>query len=404
MANMKDVADRAGVSTTTVSHIINGSRYVSESLRTRVLEAIEALNYRPYGLARSLRTKRSRTVGVLIPDNTNPYFAEMTRQLENAFLDHGYSVIICNTEQDPERELRYLDLLREQAVDAMVFVSTGHDSEAIEELASQETVCVLLDRQIEMGGLDQIFSDNELGAYLATRHLIELGHRHIVCISGPSGIASTDDRLAGYHRAVGEAGIAAYVYPGDFRLESGYAAYRQFRAQEPAPTAVFASNDLMAFGVMHGAASDRLQVPRDLSVVGFDDIQMASYSVPALTTIRQAKNSLVEQTVERILTRLAAKDSQEPIREVLSPELVVRESTAAPEGHDAPDAHADPGDHEAPGGHATTEGHEPRGAHPDPGDHAALGDHEALGDHPDPHAGRRAAKTPTGENRRGDHA
>ena len=338
---MKDVADMAGVSTTTVSHIINGSRYVSEPLRGRVLEAIDALNYRPYGLARSLRTKRSRTVGVLIPDNTNPYFAEMTRQLENAFLGYGYSVIICNTEQDPGRELLYLDLLREQAVDAMVFVSTGHDSDAIGKLGAQEMVCVLLDRHIEMSGLDQIVSDNELGAYLATWHLLELGHRRVACISGPSGIASTGDRLAGYRRAVDEAGVEALVYPGDFRLESGCGAYRQFASQERIPTAVFASNDLMAFGVMHGAASDGLRVPGDLSVVGFDDIQMATYSVPALTTIRQAKGSLVERTVERILRRLSSKDPQEPIREVLSPELVVRESTGPPpQGGRAGETHA----------------------------------------------------------------
>lgn len=330
MANMKDVADMAGVSTTTVSHIINGSRYVSEPLRNRVLEAIDALDYRPYGLARSLRTKRSRTVGVLIPDNTNPYFAEMTRQLENAFLGHGYSVIICNTEQDPERELLYLELLREQAVDAMVFVSTGHDSDAIGKLGAQESVCVLLDRQIETIGLDQIVSDNERGAYLATRHLLELGHTRVACISGPSGIASTNDRLAGYHRAVREAGVEALVYAGDFRIESGFGAYRQFASRDPIPSGVFASNDLMAFGVMHGAASDGLRVPEDLSVVGFDDIQMATYSVPALTTIRQAKDTLIERAVDRILTRLSAKDTQEPIREVLVPELVVRESTGPP--------------------------------------------------------------------------
>lgn len=327
MANMKDVADRAGVSTTTVSHIINGSRYVSETLRNRVLEAIEVLNYRPYGLARSLRTKRSRTIAVLVPDNTNPYFAEMTTQLENAFLQYGYSVIICNTEQDPDRELLYLDLLSEHSVDGMVFVSVGHDSEVIEELDRQNTVCVLLDRQNDASGLDQIVSDNELGAYMATCHLLDLGYECVDCISGPAGIASTEDRLAGYHRAIAERSADGRVYQGNFQLASGFEAYKFFCSEGDAPQAVFAGNDLMAFGVIHGASTDGLRVPHDLSVVGFDDIQWATYSVPALTTVRQAKADLVHRTVARILERLSDDAVHEQVREVLSPELVVREST-----------------------------------------------------------------------------
>lgn len=342
MATMKDVAQRAGVSASTVSHIINGTRYVSPELTEAVISVIEDLDYRPYGLARSLRTKQSRTVGVLIPDNTNPYFAEIARLLEDVFFSHGYNVIVCNTEQNPDKELTYLRLLQEKAVDAMVFVSTGGDAGAIETIRRQQIPCVLLDRDVHGLNLDRVIAENEPGAYMATRHLIDRGHRRIGMIAGPKGIAAADSRLVGYERAMNESSLPTRIVQGDFQLESGYLGYRELRRNEPALTAVFAANDLMALGVLHGAAEDGVRCPKDLSVVGFDDIQLASYAVPALTTVRQPKDEIVNHAVNRLLLRIGKHPRQEPTRASFVSELIVRKSTAraAPE-HGAPAAASD---------------------------------------------------------------
>jgi LacI family transcriptional regulator len=331
MATMKDVAKRAGVSPTTVSHIINNTRYVSEDLTERVMQAIEELEYRPYGLARSLRIKQSHTVGVLIPDNTNPYFAEIARLVEDECFRNGYNVIICNTEQDPRKELTYLRLLTEKAADGVFFVSTGDDAEAIEALGRQRIISVLVDRDIPELDLDRVVSDNETGAYIATKHLLDLGHRGIDCIAGPSGIASTEARLAGYRRAMEEAGATGRTVYGDFQVESGYRGFLELYADTEPGTAILACNDLMAMGVLHGAAEQRLRVPYDLSVVGFDDIQLASFAVPSLTTIRQPKQQIVSEAVSLLLGRITGDNLEGMQHRVLTPELVVRESSGPPD-------------------------------------------------------------------------
>jgi LacI family transcriptional regulator len=330
MATMKDVARRAGVSPTTVSHILNSTRHVSADLTARVLEAIQELDYRPYGLARSLRTKQSYTIGVLIPDNTNPYFAEVARLVEDECFLQGYNVIICNTEQDPSKELTYLRLLGEKAADGLIFVSTGNDAEAIEALGRQKVASILVDRDIPELDLDRVLSDNEHGAYLAVRHLTELGHRRIDCIAGPRGIASTDARLAGYRTALSEAGATGKVIHGDFQIESGYNAFVSMYESGDMPQAIFASNDLMALGVLHGAAEQRMRVPYDLSVVGFDDIQLASFAVPSLTTVRQPKREIAREAVKLLLGRLTTDSTDDARHRVLTPELVVRASSSQP--------------------------------------------------------------------------
>jgi LacI family transcriptional regulator len=269
------------------------------------------------------------TVGVLLPDNTNPYFAEIARALEDACFHRGYSVIICNTEQDPGKELEYLRILREKQVEGLVFVSTGDDPEAIEALASQSIRSVIVDRSVETSQFDLVVTDNELGAYRATRHLIELGHRHIDCIAGNRGVASAEARLSGYRRALDEAGAGGAVLYGDFQVESGYEAFKTMYDSGNMPTAVFAGNDLMAFGVLHGAAEQLLRVPYDLSVAGFDDIQLSRFAVPALTTVRQPTQEMATKAIELLLGDDAERRT-EPRRLVLEPELIVRASTGPP--------------------------------------------------------------------------
>jgi LacI family transcriptional regulator len=330
MATMEDVAQRAGVSTTTVSHVLNNTRYVSEDTTRRVMQAVEELDYYHRGQPRARRVERSYTIGVLVPDNTNPYFAEISRMLEDACFRRGYTIIICNTEQNPQKELTYLRLLIDKGVDGLVLVYTGGDPEAVETLEKQKLSCVVIDREIPGLDLDLVVSDNEAGAYAATRHLIDLGHRRIDCISGPRGIASTEDRLAGYRRALSEVQGSGAVIHGDFQVESGYEAFKSMYDSGGMPGAIFASNDLMAIGVLHGAAEQRMRVPYELSVVGFDDIQLSRYAVPPLTTVRQPKREIASSAIELLLERAQGARTGAAEHRVITPHLVVRESTGRP--------------------------------------------------------------------------
>ncbi len=337
MATMQDVADRAGVSVTTVSHIINNTRYVSDAVRERVTQAINDLEYRPHGVARSLRTKRTETVGVIIPDNTNPYFAEMARFIEDACFAAGHSVIVCNSEQNPEKELVYIHLLQNKGVDGIVFVSTGSDEDAILTLSEQNVPVVLVDREILQNPsgrdvpFDAVVVDNKYGAYLMTRHLLSLGHRRIGCIHGPVHLVTGSERLSGYRRALLEAEIgedAALIREGDFQVASGSKAFQEMVGdipREDMPTAIFACNDLMAMGAIHAADVAGFRVPEDISVAGFDDIQLSAYYSPSITTVKQPKDRLASRTVELLMERIRHTDKP-PHKETVTPSLVVRNS------------------------------------------------------------------------------
>jgi LacI family transcriptional regulator len=335
---MQDVAQRAGVSATTVSHIINNTRYVSEPIKERVRSAIEELGYRPYGVARSLRTKRTKTVGLIIPDNTNAYFAEISRFIEDACFRSGQSVITCNSEQDPKKELVYIQLLQDKGVDGIVFVSTGGDTGAIQTLSRQHVPVVLVDRDLgktaNEGELrfDTVLVNNHYGGYLATRHLLELGHERIACITGPPDVTPSTERLEGYREALSESDIdpdCSLIEQGNFQVDSGYEAFRTFIDSAHQPTALFACNDLMAVGAMFAAFEAGVRVPQDISVVGFDDIRLASYYIPPLTTVRQPKDLIAGRAVDLLLNRIAY-GAEPDHRDTVDPELVPRGSTAAP--------------------------------------------------------------------------
>jgi LacI family transcriptional regulator len=194
---MKDVARRAGVSTTTVSHIINDTRYVSEELCQKVLETIEELNYQPYGLARSLRKKQTKTVGLIIPDNSNPFFAEVSRGVEDTCFDFQYNVIMCNSDSDVEKEINYVNLLIEKGVDGLAFISAGNSRKAIKILTHQNISWVIADRKISGVKADSVIVDNHSGGYQATNYLISIDHRRIGCIAGPFQPTPSAQRLIG---------------------------------------------------------------------------------------------------------------------------------------------------------------------------------------------------------------
>ena len=332
MTTIKDVARLAGVSITTVSHVINETRYVSDELRGRVLAAMQELNYRPNVLARSLRRGETRTIGLVVPDNSNPFFAEVARIVEDVGFEKGYSVILCNSDGSLEKEAAYISVLIAKQVDGVIFIAAGSKHEHLHELTAQGIPVVVADRDIPQSLADVVLVDNEKGGYEATRYLLSLGHRRIACIAGPSDLTPSADRVRGYRRAQEEAGISieeGWIVPGDFRYQGGEAATaRLLRLGEP-PSAIFACNDVMAIGALRTLQNAGLQVPGDVSIIGFDDIPLASAMSPALTTVAQPTAELSTLAARCLISRIQNDRDDEPRqRSVLETRLVVRDSCA----------------------------------------------------------------------------
>jgi LacI family transcriptional regulator len=331
MATIKDVAALAGISYTTVSHVVNRSRPVSDEARRKVEAAIVQLGYVPSAVARSLKAQATSTIGLLIPNGINPYFAELARGIEDYCERNGFCVILCNSDDDPDKQRSYLRVLQEKRVDGLIVSSVGGDNGLVQGLAAVRTPMVIVDRDLEDLPADLIRIDHELGAYLATEHLLALGHRHIACICGPTTTSVARMRLAGYRRAMAAANIevpAQWIKESDFTSPSGYAAAVAL-LEEGRPSAIFAANDMVGFGVLRAAAERNIRVPRALSVIGFDDIQMSRYVYPALTTVGQSILQLGERAAQMLLRRIAAPGA--PVEQwVVAPSMVLRESTAAP--------------------------------------------------------------------------
>lgn len=329
MATIKDVAALAGISYTTVSHVLNKTRPVSEEVRLKVEAAIQSLDYVPSAVARSLKAKTTATIGLLVPNSLNPYFAELARGIEDYCERNGYCVILCNSDDDPDKQRNYLRVLLEKRIDGLIVTSVGGDSGLAQGLVGVRTPMVIVDRGLEGVDADLVRIDHQYGAYLATRHLLELGHRDIACVGGPANTSVTQMRLAGFHQALREAGVevpAQRILESDFSSTGGYLAAAQLLDGNP-PSAIFATNDMMGIGVLRAAAERNIRVPGELSVIGFDDILLSRYVYPALTTVGQSILQLGETAAELLLRRIATRDLPLDQR-IVTPSIVLRESTA----------------------------------------------------------------------------
>ncbi|WP_248744615.1 MULTISPECIES: LacI family DNA-binding transcriptional regulator [unclassified Pseudomonas] len=329
MATIKDVAALAGISYTTVSHVVNNTRPVSQEVRLKVEAAIKSLDYVPSAVARSLKAKTTATIGLLVPNSLNPYFAELARGIEDYCERNGYCVILCNSDDNPEKQRSYLRVLLEKRIDGLIVASAGGDSGLVQGLAGVKTPMVIVDRGLEGVDADLVRIDHEYGAYLATRHLIELGHRDIATIGGPASTSVAQMRRAGFCRALKEAGIEvppSRMLESDFTSTGGYNAAAVLLEGNP-PSAIFAGNDMIGIGVLRAAAERNVRVPAQLSVIGFDDIQMSRYVYPALTTVGQSILQLGEMAAEVLLRRIATPDLATDQR-IVTPSIVLRESTA----------------------------------------------------------------------------
>ncbi len=334
MPTIRDVAQHAGVSTATVSHVINNTRPVSDELRARVYEAMEVLGYQRNAVARALRSKQSHTVGVIVPDSTNPFFAEVIRGLEDISLAQEYSVILCDSRGDLATEQLHTRNLVAKQVDGIIYIAAGKGYTHIEALIAQRLPVVFVERDPLHLDVDAVMISNLAGGRLATQHLIDLGHRRIACITGPTRLTLRGDRLQGYQEALLQAGLPVdetLIVEGQFSCESGYHAARHLLALPAPPTAIFAFNDLMAMGVLRAAREAALVLPKQLSVVGFDDIYLTAYSVPALTSVRLPKYEMGKAAAELLFQRVG--EGERPAsRKAFDIDLIVRDSTGPPPG------------------------------------------------------------------------
>ncbi|WP_345829601.1 ribose operon transcriptional repressor RbsR [Erwinia sp. HDF1-3R] len=329
MATMKDVARLAGVSTSTVSHVINNNRFVSEAVREKITSAIAELNYAPSALARSLKLNQTRTIGMLLTASSNPFYSEVVRGVERSCYERGYSLILCNTEGDENRMNRSLETLLQKRVDGLLIMCTESHLPSADILNRYPSIpSVMMDWAPFKGSSDIIQDNSLLGGEMATRFLISRGYRRIACIAGPQDKTPARLRLEGFQRAMKSAGLPvppSCVVSGDFEFEGGFNAMNQLLSLSPLPEAVFTCNDAMAVGGYHALFQAGLSVPQDIAVIGYDDIELARYMTPPLTTIHQPKDELGELAIDTLLHRLGEPgDSQQLL--ILTPELVERGS------------------------------------------------------------------------------
>ncbi len=347
--SIKDVAEQAGVSTATVSHVINRTRFVREETRQKVLAAIEGLQYQPSAIARGLATNSTQTIGLIISDIANPFFTAVARGVQDEIHQRGYHTIFCNTDEDPNREDEYLRLLSARQIDGLIIAPTGLHSERLIRMAQAGLPIVLLDR--DTPGLDAplVGVDNEGGAYQATQYLLELGHRQIAILVGMATISTQVTRFNGYKRALREAGLPlneslviradsrSYsnqlalldTPPSGFRTNNqmtptAYYVLQRVLNSPPLPTAIFITNNEMTVGALHALRQRGLRCPEDISLISFDDHDWAPIFVPPLTVVRQPTYELGQAAAILLLKMLNHEEFALP--QPLPVEFIIRES------------------------------------------------------------------------------
>lgn len=327
----KDVAALAGVSPSVVSYVLNGGpRGVAPGTRSKVLAAIEQLGYRPNGIARSLRTSRTMTLGLVIPDSSNPFFAELARAIEEAAFDAGYTLLVGNATEDAGRQTTYIRTFLERQVDGLLLVPAHGPVECLLELRSSIKPCVVLDRRVDrLDGLSQVLVDSRGGAREATRHLLAHGRRAIGCIAGPVDVTTTQDRVAGWRDALVGAGLRpteTAIRHVPFGRAAGYrAACDLLGSGARHPDAIFVASDEQALGALRALAELGMRCPDDVAVASFDGIASSAYAVPALTTMAQPFVQLGRRSIASLITCIA-DPGVEPEEAVLPVSLVARGS------------------------------------------------------------------------------
>ncbi|RTE10782.1 LacI family DNA-binding transcriptional regulator [Paenibacillus whitsoniae] len=333
-ATIYDVAREAGVSIAAVSQVMNGKGKISEERRAEILKTMERLNYQPSVIASALTGKKTYTLGLVVPDISNPFFAEIARAVEDQGHEMGYSLIICSTDNKDERVERYLTLLQQKSVDGMI-IGTGMDNkDMLKPIMDRAIPVVMIAREMQDLALHTVVVDDFVGGRMSASHLIALGHKRMAILAEHSKVTSSRERVKGFLHTLGEAGITlsdTSVRNCSYTVENGKREALSLLEQPAAvrPTALFCCNDMLAIGALQAAKQLKLRVPEDVSVIGFDNTILASVTDPPLTTIAQPIEPMGKQVVDLLLMELK-KRSQDKQRVVMRPELIVRQSTGAP--------------------------------------------------------------------------
>ncbi|GGZ81759.1 LacI family transcriptional regulator [Streptomyces subrutilus] len=343
MATRQDVARLAGTSPAVVSYVLNnGPRSVAPATKERVLAAVRTLDYRPNAVARSLRMSQTMTLGLVVPDAANPFFAELARSLEDHAWAAGYTLLVGNTVDDPGREAGYIRTFVDRQVDGLVLIPSQGDRPWRAELARSAVPSIVFDRELTGVAASHVVVDNAGGARAATEHLLAHGRRRVGCIAGPVGIHPTVDRVVGWRTALEAAGLragsgsggttgwealpeAAPLLHGQFGRLDGYRSGRALLSLDRSVDALFVTSDEQAFGVLRAATELGIRVPEDLALVSFDGIAAGAYTCPALSTMRQPFEGLARTAVRRLLGRMRDPDLP-PTRDVLPVSLLARGS------------------------------------------------------------------------------
>lgn len=288
MANIRKISELAGVSVATVSRVLNHPETVSEDTRNRILMVMEELNYVPNSIARSLSTNRTSTIGLIIPNILNPLYPSIAKGVEDVFYKKGYNILLSNTEYDASREKDCIEMLLSKKVDGLIICSSILEIADFDIIIKQKVPFVLLGEYMEDSDINIVYTDYQLGAYMATTHLIKAGYKTIAHISGPMNRKASVEKLDGYKKALLEAGCKydeEYIIEGNNQIDGGHLALKKILKKKGKPDAIFVANDLMALGAIEAVKVSGYTVPGDIAVVGFDDIEVASLVEPKLTTV-----------------------------------------------------------------------------------------------------------------------
>jgi len=331
--NIRDVAKKAGVAPITVSRCINDSGYCSPETRIRIEAAISELGFVPNRLASGLRSKRTKTIALVVTDITNPFFTTIARAVEDTAGEAGYTVIFSNTDEDPLKEKKYIQMLLEQRVGGIILVPAQSTPDSAAFIKQHETPIVILDRRIDNFKADFVRCDSEQGAYQLMSMLLSLGHRDIAILSGPVGVSTSEDRVAGCKRAISEAkagNLNIQTFYGPFTQQSGYDMSIKVMAKHPRPTAIFAANNFIAIGALKALQAVNVRVPEDVAIVAFDDLPQALITFPFLTVASQPAYEMGKKAAEILLSKLSIENDTAFQEIVLPAEIIIRQSSGTP--------------------------------------------------------------------------
>ncbi|NLM18886.1 MAG: LacI family transcriptional regulator [Clostridiaceae bacterium] len=336
MATLKEIAETCGVSTTTVSLILNNKpNRISPKVKDLIIQTAEEMNYKPNRLAAGLVKGSTNIIGLVVPDLRNNYFANLVANLEDAFYPFGYTIMFGNTNDDATKDIMYIKNFLQYKVDGlMIVIASNHDAETIHDLnlilQKSGKPVVFIDRESTLSDFPSVKADNRMGGYLATKHLLSLGHRKIGCLTGPLELQSAKDRYQGYLDALKEFNVdinTRFRFEGNYQVSSGIVSFPYFK--KISATAIFASNDVMAFGLYYAASENSTKIPEELSIVSFDNSPLCEFVYPKLSSISQPADRISQQASAYLLAKIEKKPIEQ-IKMNFTPELIIRQSSYPP--------------------------------------------------------------------------